>query len=143
MTATTPSSPTGPSWRFARATAPMTRTLAGRRWFPGWAVVHHRGRTSGRDYAVPVAIEVTPDVFVINLPWGAGTNWVRNVLAAGGCVLTWRGTDHPCTRPELLDRMAARPYYSRVAWTVAQRLFPADTWLLLHRTPHPGTHPIP
>jgi hypothetical protein len=135
MTAATPGTPHNISWRFARATAPLTTALAGRRWFPGWAVVHHRGRTSGRDLTVPVAVIATPDVFVINLPWGAGTNWVRNVTTAGHCVVTWKGVDHPVADPVLLDEDAARPYYGSVAWAVTRRLFPADTWLLLHRAP--------
>jgi deazaflavin-dependent oxidoreductase (nitroreductase family) len=121
------------SWRFARATAPATRMMAGRRWFPGWAVVKHRGRKSGRDLTVPVAVIVTAECFVINLPWGARTNWVRNVLAAGGCTIRWRGTDHRVDDARIIDEAAARPYYSRLAWTIARRLFPADAWLLLYR----------
>jgi deazaflavin-dependent oxidoreductase (nitroreductase family) len=133
MTTSTPVTPQGMSWRFARVTAPITRVLAGRRWFPGWAVVHHRGRKSGRALAVPIAVIARPDVFVVNLPWGAGTNWVRNVLAAGGCVVRWKGVDHAVTAPEVIDAAAARPYYGRMTWAIAQRLFPADAWLLLHR----------
>lgn len=133
MTTTAPGTPQNLSWRFARVTAPMTRAMAGRRWFPGWAVVHHRGRKTGRALSVPVAVIVTPEVFVINLPWGAGTNWVRNVVAADGCVVRWKGTDHAVTRPELVGEAAARPYYGRFGWAVARGLFPADAWLLLHR----------
>jgi deazaflavin-dependent oxidoreductase (nitroreductase family) len=130
MTSTVPA---GTSWRLARATSPMTALLAGRRWFPLWAIVRHRGRKSGRQLAVPVAIVTTPDGFIINLPWGAGTNWVRNVLAAGGCTLRWKGAEHPAGRPRIVDATAARPYYSRLTWAIAQRLFPADSWLLLDR----------
>lgn len=125
--------PHNTSWRFARATAPATRVLAGRRWFPGWAVVRHTGRKSGRSLAVPVAVVVTADLFVINLPWGAQTNWVRNVLAADGGTIRWRGADHPVDAPRVVDETVARPYYSRLTWAIAHRLFPADAWLLLHR----------
>jgi deazaflavin-dependent oxidoreductase (nitroreductase family) len=121
------------SWRFARATAPLVRVMAGRRLLPIWGVVHHRGRVSGRDLRVPVAITTAPGLFVINLPWGARTNWVRNVQAAGRCTIRWRGTDHPADAPTIIDAAAARPYYSRTAWAIAQRLFPADAWLLLRR----------
>ncbi|WP_328468308.1 hypothetical protein OHA21_51440 [Actinoplanes sp. NBC_00393] len=125
--------PANTSWRMARATAPAVRVLAGRRWFPIWAVVHHRGRKSGRALAVPIAVTATPDTFVINLPWGAGTNWVRNVQAAGGCTIRWRGVDHPVDQPRIIGTTEARPYYSRLTWRLAQTLFPADAWLLLHR----------
>ena len=128
---TTAAAPKNTSWRFARATAPAVRVLAGRRGIPLWAVVRHRGRVSGRSLAVPVAVVGTPDGFVINLPWGAGTNWVRNVLAAGGCTIRWKGVDHVVEHPRIVDAAAARPFYSRSAWAMAQRLFPADAWLLL------------
>lgn len=133
MSTEAPATPDSLSWKFARVTAPMTRVLAGRRFFGGWAVVHHRGRKTGRALTVPIALVATPDVFVVNLPWGAGTNWVRNVQAAGGCVVRWKGADHTADAPEILDAAAARPYYGRVAWAIAQRMFPADAWLLLHR----------
>ncbi|MFE6509821.1 hypothetical protein ACFVDI_13395 [Nocardioides sp. NPDC057767] len=57
---TTTITPSNDSWRMAKATAPMVRTLAGRRLFPFWAVVHHRdhaateprilGRAEARPY---------------------------------------------------------------------------------------------
>jgi deazaflavin-dependent oxidoreductase (nitroreductase family) len=115
-----------------RATTPAVRALSGRRFSP-WAVVQHRGRKSGRDLAVPVVVMSTPDSFVINLPWGSGTNWVRNVQVAGGCTIRWKGTVHRADDPRILDAEAARPYYSRLSWAIARRFFPADAWLLLHR----------
>jgi deazaflavin-dependent oxidoreductase (nitroreductase family) len=130
---TTPIAPAGRSWRLARVTAPLTRAFAGRRFFPLWAVVHHRGRKTGRELAVPVAVQAPPGAFVIVLPWGPGTNWVRNVQAAGGCTIRWRGRDHRATNPEILDRTAARQYFSRFNWAASQRLFKADAFLLLHR----------
>ena len=130
---TTLAPPSSLSWKFARLTAPLTRVLAGRRYFPGWAVVHHRGRKTGRALTVPIALVATPEVFLVNLPWGAGTNWVRNVEAAGGCVVRWKGVDHAVDSPEILGEAAARPYYGRISWAIARRMFPADAWLLLHR----------
>ena len=64
-----------------------------------WAAVHHRGRVTGRELTVPVAVGATGDAFVIVLPWGPGTNWARNVLAAGGCVLRWKAADHRVDDP--------------------------------------------
>ena len=130
---TTRPAPSGTSWRMARLTTPMVRTMAGRRFFPPYAVVHHTGRRSGRALAVPVALLVTPGAFVVTLPWGPGTNWVRNVLAAGGCRLRWKGVDHQVSAPEVLDRDQARPYYGGGAWWVSQRVFRADSFLLLRR----------
>jgi deazaflavin-dependent oxidoreductase (nitroreductase family) len=86
-----------------RASAPLAWALAGRPWFPLWAVVRHHGRKSGKPYATPVAIIPTrSDVtFLIGLPWGASTNWAQNVLAAGGATLVWRGREIKVTNPRL------------------------------------------
>ncbi len=89
--------------RGARITAPLARPLAGRRSFPLWAVVHHVGRTSSRLYALPVAIGGTDTHLYIPVPFGAGTQWVRNVMAAGGCTVTWRGRDIVASEPVLVD----------------------------------------
>ena len=133
MTTIRPSTPSGVSWQLARMTAPITRVLAGRRFFPLWAVVHHIGRKSGRELTVPVAVRVTPQLFIVVLPWGPGTNWARNVLAAGGCVVRWKGADHQTGRPEVVEQAQARSYYSRFEWAVVQRVFRAESFLLLHR----------
>jgi deazaflavin-dependent oxidoreductase (nitroreductase family) len=133
MTTTHPTPPVGGSWRLARLTAPMARAFAGRRFFPIWAVVHHRGRKTGRDLSVPVAVRANSDAFLIALPWGPGTNWARNVLAAGGCTIRWKGADYRVTGPEVLGQSQARPYFSRAMWFVVQRGIHAEAFLLLHR----------
>jgi deazaflavin-dependent oxidoreductase (nitroreductase family) len=96
-----------------RITDPITRPLAGRRYFKLWAVVHHTGRRSGTQYATPVAIVTTPDGFVIPLPWGERTQWARNVLEAGGCRLQWGGTEYSLIDPQLIDRDQAEPFFNR------------------------------
>src|ERR1700722_1518932 len=59
---------------------------------PGLGLVVHRGRRSGRSYQTPVSTFPTEDGFVIALTYGADkTEWVKNVLAAGGCELRTRG----------------------------------------------------
>ena len=70
---------------------------------------------------------------MITLPWGPGTNWARNVLAAGGCVIRWKGADHAVTAPELIDKARARPYFGAGQWRVVERVFKADSFLLLQR----------
>jgi deazaflavin-dependent oxidoreductase (nitroreductase family) len=133
MTATSITSPAGRSWRMARLTAPLARRFAGRRLFPLWAVVHHRGRKTGRELSVPVAVAARPDAesFLVVLPWGPGTNWARNVLAAGGCTVTWKGHEFRVTSAALLDGAQARPYFGRTTRFVVQRIFQADAFLIL------------
>ena len=39
---------------------------------------------------------------LVALPWGAGTNWAQNVLAAGCATITWKGRDWSASRPRLV-----------------------------------------
>src|SRR4051794_11848745 len=70
--------------RVARRFNKAAVKIAGRRFLPVWALVKHRGRTSGKLYETPIAIlGSTPESVYIALPWGGGTDWVRNLQAAG------------------------------------------------------------
>lgn len=59
-------------------------------WAPGWAVVIHRGRRSGRTFRTPLWAFRRDGCYVIALTYGSNADWVRNVLAAGGCELQTR-----------------------------------------------------
>lgn len=70
------------------------------------------GRRSGREYETPVNVFERPGGFVIALTYGRRADWVRNVLAAGGCRLTTRSRTYPLTDPEIFHddrRLAAAP----------------------------------
>jgi deazaflavin-dependent oxidoreductase (nitroreductase family) len=119
-----------------RTTAPFTRRLAGRRFFPLWAVVHHHGRRSGHTYATPVAIRASADTFTIPVPWGDQTQWVRNVIAAGGCTIRWRGADYPAMDPVLIGQVEAAPAFSPLQRAVI-RAVGMKSFLRLSRAPSP------
>jgi deazaflavin-dependent oxidoreductase (nitroreductase family) len=80
----------------------VMRTFAGRRGSPV-AVVEHRGRRSGRRYRTPVMAFPTDGGYLVALFYGADRDWVRNVLAAGGCTLKRGGRRVELTGPRLLD----------------------------------------
>lgn len=80
---------------FNRLSTPVARYL------PGFGVVHHRGRRSGREYRTPVNVFPVPGGVVIALIYGPRTDWVRNVVAAGGCGLETRGRLLACHSPRL------------------------------------------
>jgi deazaflavin-dependent oxidoreductase (nitroreductase family) len=82
---------------------PLTLALAGSRHLPLFAVVHHRGRRSGRSYTTPVGARRTTDGFVIPLTFGERADWFRNVQAAGACVIRWKGADYPVIEPAVVD----------------------------------------
>ena len=88
----------------AKAFNRVALLVAGRRFVPVWASLRHRGRRSGKEYVVPIAVIPTDTTFLIALPWGRGTDWVRNVRAAGGCTIRWRGVDYACSEPSSSTR---------------------------------------
>ncbi|MGH3095720.1 MAG: nitroreductase family deazaflavin-dependent oxidoreductase [Streptosporangiales bacterium] len=70
-------------------------------WLPGFGVVAHVGRRSGRTYRTPVNVFRRPGGYVVALTYGADADWVKNVLAAGGCELTTRGRTVRLSHPEI------------------------------------------
>lgn len=68
---------------------------------PGFAVVLHEGRRSGRGYRTPVNAFRTRDGYLVALTYGADSDWVRNVQARGGCELLTRGRRIRCRNPRL------------------------------------------
>ena len=77
-------------------------------WTPGFGVVVHRGRRSGRLYQTPVNVFATMDAYVLALTYGPDTDWVKNVLAAGGCELRTRGRTIRLVSPLLFHDEARR-----------------------------------
>jgi deazaflavin-dependent oxidoreductase (nitroreductase family) len=70
-------------------------------WAPGFGVVIHRGRRSGRTYHTPVNVFRRDGGFVVALTYGRESDWVKNVLAAGGCELQTRRNRYELTSPRL------------------------------------------
>lgn len=77
-------------------------------WLPGLGVVIHRGRRSGKVYQTPVNVFAAGDGYVFALTYGPHTDWVKNVLAAGGCELRTRGRAVQLTEPRLFRDEARR-----------------------------------
>jgi deazaflavin-dependent oxidoreductase (nitroreductase family) len=68
--------------RLARHVAP---------WLPGFGVIVHHGRRSGRTYRTPVMVFRSVHGYLVALLYGSDSDWVKNVLAAGGAELRTRG----------------------------------------------------
>ena len=66
------------------------------------ARIIHRGRTSGRMYETPVGAVATADGFLISLPYGLKSNWLRNVLASGSATLVHEGHTYQVDQPEMI-----------------------------------------
>lgn len=67
------------------------------------ALIRHRGRRSDTPYETPVGAVATEDGFVITLPYGTESDWLRNVLAAGEATLVHDGEAYEVDTPELVD----------------------------------------
>jgi deazaflavin-dependent oxidoreductase (nitroreductase family) len=102
------------AWKLIRSTNSLMAHFSGTRFIPLWAILEHEGRTSGRSYETPVAARRISNGFFIPMPFGAGTDWTRNVITAGGCAIRWKGRRYELTNPEVVDTEAARSAFNRV-----------------------------
>jgi deazaflavin-dependent oxidoreductase (nitroreductase family) len=72
---------------FHRAiTNPISCRFAAR--LPGFAIIANVGRKSGKVYRTPVNVFREKGRFLIALTYGRDSDWVKNVMAAGGCEIT-------------------------------------------------------
>ena len=116
---------------------PLMMTFAGRRVY---AVVKHVGRRTGKHYATPVIVEETPDGFIIPLLYDE-TDWLRNVLVAGQCVVRWHSVNYSVGNPVILDAadaLAAFPFHLRATLRLAGiKHYLSLSWLP-NSTPQPS-----
>lgn len=77
----------------------LTRHIAP--WMPGFGLVTHHGRVSGKVFHTPVNVFRRNDHYVFALTYGRDSDWVKNVLAAGGCELETRRRTIRLARPRI------------------------------------------
>lgn len=87
--------------RVSRAMKPLVLRSAGSAGASA-AVVRHVGRVSGRPYETPVVAMPTDDGFVVALPYGGNTDWLKNVMAAGSATITHDGSEYTVDSPEVV-----------------------------------------
>lgn len=116
----------------ARLVNPLVLLVAGRRWMPVVGVLHHRGRKSGRVYSTPVGMRPLGDGFVIPRTFSDSSAWYLNVVAAGWCVVTYRGRDYRLIAPQVVDYAAAAPAFPRYE-RLQFRLIGINEYLRLRR----------
>lgn len=92
---------------------PVFRHVAA--WAPGCAVLEYVGRKSGRPYRIPVVRFRRGSAYVLCLVYGRDSQWVKNVLAAGGARIRIRRRTTQLTDPELVVDLSRRflPWYAR------------------------------
>ena len=77
---------------------------------PGFGILTHVGRKSGKVYRTPVNVFRAPEGFLIALTYGRESEWVRNVLAAGGCELETRGVRYQLFAPTIVHDPTRRRF---------------------------------
>jgi len=80
---------------------PATSRFAGR--IPPFSMIEHVGRKSHTHYRTPIMAFRSGNDFIVALTYGPNTDWVRNVIAAGGCTIEYRGHRIELTDPELVQ----------------------------------------
>ena len=88
-----------PRWlaRFNKRTFNPREIARGKR-----PVLTHVGRTSGTTYRTPLDAHPVERGYLFILVYGSGSDWVRNILAAGGARLQVDGKEIELTAPRLV-----------------------------------------
>jgi deazaflavin-dependent oxidoreductase (nitroreductase family) len=86
----------------------ITSLFAG--WLPGFGILTHVGRRSGRVYKTPVNVFRASKGFIIALTYSSQSEWVKNVLAAGSCELKTRGKKYQLSSPNVVHDPTRRRF---------------------------------
>jgi deazaflavin-dependent oxidoreductase (nitroreductase family) len=108
-----------PRRRLARFNRVVTNPIQGTfAWLvPPWAVVIHRGRRSGQTYRTPVVALRRDERIYVAILYGEESDWVQNLLAAGGGEIDRLGK-----RQQLLEpRIEGRSLVARLGDAVPRR----------------------
>jgi deazaflavin-dependent oxidoreductase (nitroreductase family) len=105
----------------------ITGLFAG--WLPGFGILAHVGRKSGKVYRTPVNVFRASNGFVIALTYSSQSEWVKNVLAAGGCELKTRGKKYQLSSPKVVHDPTRRRFPIPVR--IVLRIVGADEYMEL------------
>jgi deazaflavin-dependent oxidoreductase (nitroreductase family) len=112
---------------FTRVMGPLALRSAGKEE-SSTSVVRHVGRRSGRTYETPVIAVQHDDSFLIALPYGQRTDWLKNVLDAGSAAIVANGHAYEVDQPEVIPMTEATAYF-RPREQRMHRQFHVDTAL--------------
>lgn len=118
---------------FTRVMRPLALRSAGKEG-SGTSVVRHVGRQSGRTYETPVIAARHEDHFLIALPYGKRTDWLKNVLDKGSAVIVTSGHTYEIDLPEVIPIAEATAYF-RPKEQRMQRQFHVESALKVRQRP--------
>jgi deazaflavin-dependent oxidoreductase (nitroreductase family) len=96
------------------------------------SIVRHVGRRSGRTYETPVVAVEHDDGFLIALPYGERTDWMKNVLASGKANVATHGRTYGVDQPQVIPMNEATKYFGPKEQKLHRR-FAVNTCLRVHR----------
>jgi len=105
----------------------ITSLFAG--WLSGFGILTHVGRKSGKVYRTPVNVFRASNGFIIALTYTSQSEWVKNVLAAGGCELKNRGNKYQLSARKVVRDPTRQRFPIPVR--VALRIVGADEYMEL------------
>jgi deazaflavin-dependent oxidoreductase (nitroreductase family) len=100
---------------------------------PGFGILTHVGRKSGKVYRTPVNVFRVPEGCLIALTYGRESEWVRNVIAAGGGELETRGVRYQLFAPTIVHDPTRRRFPVFVRMIL--RLIGANDYMQLSTSP--------
>ena len=103
---------------------PIQRTWAP--YLPPWALIRHIGRRSGREYSTPVISARAGDDLYVAVLYGEGSDWVRNLIEAGGGQVERAGHTYDLVAPEVRDADDAPGMAGRLLGRVSGRVLRAE-----------------
>ena len=105
-----------PRW-LARFNLQVTNRILGplAKHVPGMGIIIHAGRKTHRQYRTPVMIFRRSPRFIIALTYGRESEWVKNVLAEGGCELETQGKTIHVSHPRIFHDPQRRTMPALVA----------------------------
>ena len=109
----------------------ITGLFAG--WSPGFGILTHVGRKSGKVYRTPVNVFRASNGFIIALTYSSQSEWVKNVLAAGGCELKTRGKKYQLSAPKVVRDPTRKRFPFPVR--LALRTVSANEYMELSKSP--------
>jgi len=99
---------------------------------PGFGILTHVGRQSGKVHRIPVNVFRGSNGFIIALTYSSQSEWVKNVLAAGGCELKTRRKTYQLFAPKVVRDPTRRRFPIPVR--IALRIVGADEYMELAQT---------
>ncbi len=109
----------------------ITGLFAG--WLPGFGILTHVGRKSGKVYRTPINVFRASTGFIVALTYSSQSEWVKNVLAAGGCELKTRGKKYHLSSPKVVRDPTRRRFPIPVR--IVLRIVGADEYMELSKSP--------